>query len=290
MDTNPAPAKAPAPAPAPAPVQAPGNAGSGGGFNPKGHRVMLELMAIGALLIAAGVFAVRGGGALSSALTPLVPLSVDQKLGAIGEASLLARDCPNPAAKKYVEELAAPLLSAAGSLPFPFRFRVVDDSAVNAFALPGGFVVVNRGLLESARSGDEIAGVLGHEIQHALLRHGTRRTLREMGGSIALSLLFGGSDLQRYAELGSRLTGLKYGRAEESEADREGIALLLRANIDPSGLAVFFERLGKEGMTPPELLSTHPDPGNRALVIRAARLTGPARTLPDPKSIRCEAN
>lgn len=282
MDTKPAPAPAPAP-----PTRANGS-GQGGGFNPKSHRVLIELVVIGALLAAAGVLAARGGGAVAAALTPLVPISVDQKLGAIGELSVISRDCPNPAAKQFVEELAKPLLAAAGAQPFTFRFRVVDDPQVNAFALPGGFVVVNRGLLESAQTGEEVAGVLGHEIRHALLRHGTRRTLREMGGSMALSLLFGGSDLKGYAELGSRLTGLKYGREEEIEADREGIALLLRANIDPSGLARFFERLRKESVTPPELLSTHPDPGDRAALIRAAKLHGPARALPKPSSVSCE--
>ncbi|HKO49520.1 MAG TPA: M48 family metallopeptidase, partial [Polyangiaceae bacterium] len=230
----------------------------------------------------------RGGGALASVLTPLVPLSVDRKLGAVAEATLAARDCPNPAAKKYIEELAQPLLDSARPLPFEIRFRVVDDSAVNAFALPGGFVVVNRGLLEAAQSGEEIAGVLGHEIQHAVLRHGTRRMLRDMGGALALSLFFGGSDLQDYAAVGSRLTGLKYDRAEESEADQQGVALLLRAQIDPSGLAHFFERLSKDDLHPPEILSTHPDPGNRALEIRAAKLQGAARVLPKPGAIRCQ--
>jgi predicted Zn-dependent protease len=286
-------AKRDKPAPAPAPPPAPGQAAlasAGHGFNPKGHRVLVELLLIGAVLVAVGVSALRGGGALASVLTPLVPLSVDRKLGQIADATLAVRDCPNPAAKKYVEELAQPLLDAARPLPFELRFRVVDDSAVNAFALPGGFVVVNRGLLEAAQSGEEIAGVLGHEIQHALRRHGTRRILREMGGSLALGLLFGGSDLQDYAQVGSRLTGLKYDRAEEAEADREGVALLVRASIDPSGLAHFFERLNKDGLNPPELLSTHPDPGNRAAEIRAARLPGAARALPKPAGIRCEGN
>lgn len=260
------------------------------GFNPKGHRVFIELLVIVALLVFAGVSALRGGGALASLLTPVVPLSFDQKLGQIADATLGARDCSDPAAKKYVEELAQPLLDAARPLPFEMSFRVVDDPAVNAFALPGGFVVVNSGLLEAAESGEEIAGVLGHEIQHALLRHGTRRILREMGGSIALSILFGGSDLQSYAQVGSRLTGLEYDRAEESEADREGVALLVRASIDPAGLAHFFERLRKESLNPPELLSTHPDPGNRAAEIRGARLPGAARALPKPASVRCRSD
>ena len=279
------PAPAPAPAPAPTDVTLAGNSA---GFNPKSHRLVIELLSIGALLLAVGFSALRGGGALASVLTPVVPLSVDHKLGEIANATLGARDCPNPAAKTYVEQIAAPLLEAARPLPFQVHFRVVDDSAVNAFALPGGFVVVNRGLLEAAQSGEEVAGVLGHEIQHAVLRHGTRRMLRDMGGALALSLLLGGSDLQDYAQVGSRLTGLEYDRAEEREADQQGVALLLRAQIDPAGLAQFFERLAKDDLHPPELLSTHPDPGNRAREIRAAVLSGEARVLPKPSAIRCE--
>lgn len=297
MDTEPKPQKdadraAPAPAPAPPPptTDQAALATTGQGFNPKAHRVLIELLLVAALLVAVGVSALRGGGALASVLTPVIPTSVDQKLGKIGQASLLGRDCPNPAAKSYVEELARPLLEAAAPLPFEFQFRVVDDPAVNAFALPGGFVIVNSGLLEAAETGEEVVGVLGHEVQHALLRHGTRRVVRELGGSVALSLLFGGSDLQGYAEVGSRLTGLKYDRGEESEADREGVALLLRAGIDPSGLARFFERLTKDGLAPPELFSTHPDPGDRAAQVRAARLPGAPRVLPKPGSVRCRGS
>jgi predicted Zn-dependent protease len=279
---------APAPAPPPAPAEA-ALARRSRGFNPRGHRLLIELVLILAVLVGVGVSALRGGGALASVLTPLVPLSVDRKLGEMADATLFARDCPNPAAKKYVEQLAQPLLDAARPLPFELRFRVVDDSAVNAMALPGGFVVVNRGLLEAAQSGEEVAGVLGHEIQHALLRHGTRRMLREMGGALALSVLFGGSDLHDYAQVGSRLTGLKYDRAEEREADQRGVALLVRARIDPSGLARFFERLSKDDLNPPELLSTHPDPGNRAREIRATSLDGAPRELPKPSAIQCSA-
>ena len=275
---------APAPAPAPPFGHAPSG---GGGFDPKSHKVLVELGVIVAVLAALGALAVWGGGVIAAALTPILPVSIDRQLGSLGNSALAVAECPNPAAKKYVEELARPLLAAAAPLPFEFQFRVVDDASVNAYALPGGFVTVNRGLLEAAETGEEVAGVLGHEIQHALLRHGTRRILREMGGSFALALLFGGSDLQAYSQVASRLTGLRYDREQESEADREGVALLLRAHVDPSGLARFFARIEQEGPMPPELLSTHPDPGNRAAEIAKARLSGPGLALAKPKSVSC---
>ena len=77
-------------------------------------------------------------------------------------------------------------------------------------------------------------------------------------------------------------------RAEEREADQQGVALLLRALIDSSGLAQFFEGLSKGALNPPELLSTHPDPGNRARELRAASLSGTLRALPKPGTVRCE--
>lgn len=287
--SQPAPTPAPAPAPAPAPPPAPLTSVSSPGFDPKGHRIVTELVIALAVLLGLGVAVVVGGGALAAGLTPLVSLDLDRRLGALGsqQIELTTKECQNPAAKKYVEELAAPLLTAAAPLPFEFEFRVADDPSVNAFALPGGFVTVNRGLLEAAESGEEVAGVLGHEIQHALLRHGTKRILRELGGGLALSILLGGSDLHQIAQVASRFAGLDYDRDQESEADREGASLLLEAGVDPAGLATFFERLQKDSVGVPELLSTHPDPGNRAAALRGLAVQGSPRKLPPPSEVRC---
>lgn len=260
------------------------------GFNPKTHKFIIEMLVLGLVVVALGIGAIWGGGRIAAAFTPLIPIEVDQKLGMVGETQigLTLKDCPNPAAKKYVEDLAAPLLEAAGPLPFEFQFRVVKDPSINAFALPGGYVTVNSGLLEAAEGGEEVAGVLGHEIQHALLRHGTKRVLREMGGALVLSLLLGGTDLHALGKFAGDMVGLSYDRDQESEADREGVALLTRAKIDPSGLARFFERLTESGMTPPEILSTHPDPGNRAAEIRLSLPQGELRKLPPPSTVSCE--
>lgn len=237
-----------------------------------------------------GVLAVWGGGRLAAMLTPVVPIEVDTKIGSMasGQMSALAPECKNPLAKKYVEDIARPLLEAAQPLPFEFQFRVTQDEMVNAFALPGGFVTVNYGLLKKSETGEEVAGVIGHEIQHALLRHGTKRILRELGGSIALSLILGGSDLHEVGQVASQVTGLSYDRDQESEADLRGVDLMLKSGIDPSGLAVFFERLKKDSVSPPELMSTHPDPGNRAERIRAAKLSRVRIPLPSPRDIPCD--
>jgi beta-barrel assembly-enhancing protease len=260
------------------------------GFQNSAGRIALELLVAVAIVVGLGVGATWGGGALAAALTPYLPTSIDGALGESASRQLGAEgECPNPAARRYVESLAEPLLEAAGELPFEFQFRVADDPAINAFALPGGFVTVNRGLLEAAETGEEVAGVLAHEIQHAVLRHGTRRVLRQLGGRALLWLLTGGSDIHVLAQSVSYLKELEYDRGQESEADREGLALLVRAGIDPQGLASFFERLKREGaIAAPELLSTHPEPGNRARLVREASAEVTiTRRLPPPSAGVC---
>jgi predicted Zn-dependent protease len=250
----------------------------------------LEVLGSIAALAAIGVGLVYAGGALAARATPLISTSVDRTIGEASQKQMALgqEECKNPAAQAYVEEIARPLLAKAGKLPFEFHFRVVDTDEVNAFALPGGFVTVNRGLLEAAESGEEVAGVLGHEIQHALLRHGTKRVLRELGGTVLISLILGGTDLHGVGQMAGQLTGLSYDRGQETEADERGVVLLVAAGVDPAGLSTFFARLSKDAIRPPELLSTHPDPGDRATLIKRYQLAGTFKKLPPPSSAPCD--
>lgn len=280
---------APPPPPLPEIAGAFGGQGQGGGFDPKGGRLLAEVVGGVLVMLALGAAVIFAGGSIAAWATPLIPISVDVTIGeaAQKQMSLTQKECTNPAVKKYVEDLAAPMIESAGKVRFDFSFRVVDTQEVNAFALPGGYVTVNRGLLEAAETGEEVAGVIGHEIQHALLRHGTKRILRQLGSAVIMNLIFGGSDLQDVSQIAGQMTGLSYDRSQESEADEHGVALMVGANIDPRGLAEFFERLSKDSLRPPELLSTHPDPGTRAeLVSRAAR-GGNFVKLKKPSTVPC---
>lgn len=283
---------APAPPPPPPSLQTTGaNAPPASGFQSSSRRVTIELGLVALLVVALGLLAVFGGGWLASALTPVISPELDRRLGQLAQAQQLeSGECSNAEPKRYVEQLVAPLLKAAGPLPFEVELRVVDDESVNAFALPGGFVTVNIGLLQEAESGEEVAGVLAHELQHALLRHGTRRMLRELGMSAILGLLTGGGDLQTLSGMASNLIGLSYDRDQESEADARGVELLRKAGIDASGLARFFERLAKSGdAAPPALLSTHPDPGDRARWVREGSTGHASRALPPlPEELSCK--
>jgi predicted Zn-dependent protease len=216
---------------------------------------------------------------------------MDEKLGRPSwEALRLSgQACTDSAARRYVASLLEPLLAALGETPFQFELMVVDAPEVNAFALPGGFIVVNSGLLAEARSGEEVAAVLAHELSHVTLRHSTRRIAGGLGVSAALALVLGVVDFGAPAYTLSYLASLGYGRDQEREADEQGLALLQRAGISPLGMATFFERLSSS-LNPPELLSTHPDPGDRAERARAsAEGFQPRVVLPPPAGAACAA-
>ena len=262
------------------------------GFGHSPRRMAAEL---GLLFGGLVVLIVGGYWAVSSTagwLVTQLPVSLDTQLGEASYGMLAPEDkrCTNPAIKAYVEQLAGPLVEVAGA-PFPFRFEVVDDDAINAFALPGGFVAINRGLLVKAKTAEEVAGVLAHELQHAIQRHGMRRIAREIGVAASIGLVLGWLDVQGMTAAAVSLVGRSYDRDQEAEADRLGRALLLQAGIHPDGMATFFERLAQEGPSLPALISTHPDSGERARLAREGpKFEGRPRKLPPPQDWPCHAD
>jgi predicted Zn-dependent protease len=260
------------------------------GFQVSGKRTVVETALVVGLvvLVVVGLLALVRLGA--GALVNRVPISVDRALGEQSARAVRASSspCTDAGPKNYVDAIAAPLVKALADDRFEFDFVVVDDDEVNAFALPGGFVTVDMGLLKHAESGEEVAAVLAHELQHVVRRHGTRRILRELGASALLSAVFGGTDIAVPASVVRDFVSQAYDRSEESEADSRGLELLVRAGIDPRGMATFFERLAKTSTAPPAILSTHPDPGDRAeRAAKVAREAKPTVTLPAPTGLRC---
>jgi predicted Zn-dependent protease len=261
------------------------------GFQMTGRRALWEIaIVLGVIAIAlVGLLAaVRAG---TGVLANYVPTSFDRTLGDQAGRTVEATSspCTDPGPRRFVEAVAAPLVRTLDDKRWDFRFIVVENEEVNAFALPGGFVTVNMGLLQSAESGEEVAAVLAHELQHVVCRHGTRRMLRELGTTVIFGAVFGATDVAVPATVVRNFMSNAYDRAEESEADARGLTLLSQAGIDPEGMARFFERLEKTSVAPPAILSTHPDPGDRATkAALAAKGAHPTVSLPSPKGLRCK--
>ncbi len=147
---------------------------------------------------------------------------------------------------------------------FPWEVRLLDnDQVVNAFCLPGGKMAVYTGILPIAQSETGLAVVMGHEIAHALERHGTEAVSRQMGAGLILQILTGGEPGQM-AQLAANLTNLSFGRRAELEADRSGLRYMARAGYNPEEAVGFWQRMAEgAGPSPPEWLSTHPSNANR---------------------------
>ncbi|MFN7131157.1 MAG: M48 family metallopeptidase [Myxococcales bacterium] len=203
----------------------------------------------------------------------LVPRSWEDKLGelVVREFHTMGGRCTNPALLATVDEVLARLSSASDS-GYPFRIAVIDHPMVNALAAPGGHLVVFRGLLDRLKTPEELAGILAHEVQHVTLRHSTQALMRELSMSLALSAISGGMDPSQIAVAAKTLGGLRLSRKAESEADLEGMELMLRAGFRGEAMVDAFavlEDAGSPGRAL-EWLSTHPDTVSRRDALRAA--------------------
>lgn len=162
-------------------------------------------------------------------------------------------------------------LSAASSMPYKFDVYLAKSKEVNAFALPGGKIIVFSGLIKDAKSDDEIAGVLGHEIGHLKKRHSLRDLLHSVSLLQFCKFVFGDNheDVQELMNLMLKIEGLKYNRDQESEADEIGINLAKKAGYDPNGLIHFFQRIqDEESNSPPAFILSHPLPKNRVVALK----------------------
>lgn len=185
---------------------------------------------------------------------------------------------PDAAWQRYIQQFGARLAATSERPNLPWTFRVVDDPAVNAFALPGGFIYVTRGLLAHLTNEAELASVVGHEIGHVTARH----TAAEMSKQelIGLGLAAGSmvsSQVAKYAGTANQALGLlylKFSRDDESQADELGLRYMRRANFDPRQMPEVFRMLDRleaagGGGRVPTWLETHPSPANRVATISA---------------------
>lgn len=179
----------------------------------------------------------------------------------------------NSRVDNYLNNLGRSLAAHAPGEKYPYQFKVVNDRAINAFALPGGPVYINRGVIEAADNEAQLASVIAHEASHVALRHGTNQASKAYIAQVPLAILGGA--------LGSNSTGailaqigagfatnsllLKYSRSAESQADMMGTQILYDSGYDDRAMAQFFEKIQAQdkGGRPVEFFSNHPNPDNR---------------------------
>lgn len=215
-----------------------------------------------------------GVSLLANALAAITPPSVEARLGR-AVANVFApvkMRCDDPAREALLDRVARPLIRAAGS-GYEFRIIYTTHAEPNAFAAPGGYIVVFQGLLDQAATPEEFAGVLAHEIMHVTHKHTTRALARHVSTQTLLSLMaMDSAGTPAALEQALALDSLRYQRNDEEEADREATRLLARAGIDPGGLATFLRRLhadprfGGPSMT---YLSSHPALLDRVRLLEA---------------------
>ncbi len=203
---------------------------------------------------------------------------------------------PDQELQGYVQEMGEGLAARSERPDLPWTFRVLDDPLVNAFALPGGFIYITRGIMAHLDSEAELAGVLGHEIGHVTARHSvnqiSRAQIAQLGLGIGMVLK---PELQRFQGLASSSLGLlflKFGRDDEHQADELGVRYMGRLGYDPAQLSGVMAMLGsisgvEEEGRPPEWLSTHPNPENREEAI--LEMARQAQVAQDPPLVGREA-
>ncbi len=200
--------------------------------------------------------------------------------------------CNAPKVDAYLADLGKKLIAKlpTGGVEYPWEFHCVNDKEINAFALPGGYVFVDRGAIEAADNEAQLAGVMAHELAHVALRHGTAEATKAQAAQAGvgiISTIFGGNaGGALLTELGRFSAGgvlLRYSRTAETQADVVGTQVLYDAGYDPRALAQFFEKIEAEskGHNPPEFFSDHPNPEHRVERVQEeiAKLGGLPRNM-----------
>lgn len=264
------------------------------------RRILAGASIFGALAFMAIAF-VYGPPLLAKPLAGSVPVAWEEDIGK-QTADLVYRmfakgkTCDGAAGVAALDKLVGQMAESTET-PYRLHVTVADSPVVNALALPGGQVILFRGLIEKAGSAEEVTGVLAHELAHVTLRHPTQGLIVSAGWSAMLSAFTGGASgsSDAIAQIAAQLATSAYSRDVESEADREGVAILEKLGIDSRGLIAFFDKLKElegEGAKIPVFFSSHPLTDDRIAEIEAISSSngGPAMTRAEWSAVRkvCE--
>jgi Zn-dependent protease with chaperone function len=260
----------------------------------RGERRMRTQVVVWSLAATASLLlvAVWGVPRIATELAPLVPYSVERKLGAAIErqvrASLASRhagtalECgngPGEQAGRAAFDKLMERLEASAALPIPLKAFVVRSPDANAIALPGGYVYVFQGLIDDAKTPDELAGVIAHEVGHVAHRDGMRSVLQTAGLSLMFGMLLGDFVGGGAVVLAAKtILQTRYSREVEEAADVHGVALMKKIDGDPRALGAILQRIAGTTHPGPKILADHPDTRDRVARIDAA--AGPAPGAP----------
>jgi Zn-dependent protease with chaperone function len=213
----------------------------------------------------------------------LFSVAQDQEIGrqSAVEAERQLPILANRSIEGYINAVGKRLAAVAPGANYPYQFKVVNASDINAFALPGGYLYLNRGLIEAAQNEGQLAGVMAHEMAHVALRHGTNQASKAYLGQAGLGVmggLVGGKSSSTQKAIGAiggfglNTLFLKFSRTDEEQADIVGAQMMAKAGYDPKDMVDFFEMLRSKAARDPgkveQFFSTHPAPQNRASRIR----------------------
>lgn len=192
-------------------------------------------------------------------------------------------------ANRYINLLGDQIASHTSRADLDWHFYIVDSKEVNAFAVPGGYVYVNRGLVERTTNMDELAGVLGHEIGHVVRRHSIKQMEKEQGANIGITLacvltnICNSQAAGALINVGGTAVFARFSRQDEAEADQEAVGNTVRTNISPNGIVTMFEKLIAERKSHPSAVegwfATHPLEEDRIADVRATIAAIPAAQL-----------
>jgi predicted Zn-dependent protease len=257
--------------------------------DPAFRRLRVRLTAYAAIgIVVAIVFLYLWGIPLTAKIiTPHIPMAWEKGLGA-SALNILAPEesrCQDPELERAIREMVE-RLKAVDDGPYAYRVFVTQSPIFNAVALPGGNIVIFRGLLEKTDSPEALAAVVAHEMQHIKNRHATQRIIKDSSTGLILSAISGDvtGALLYGAKAASNLAMLSYSRQDEEEADAAGIKMLIDARLDPAAMIRFFAVMEQHGGKShlPQYLSTHPDMNERIerlkSLIRKAEKDRPAYT------------
>ncbi len=232
------------------------------------HLLMTALLAI--VLLASGCKGKKGLG------LNLFPLSDDIKLGKQVSQQIesdpqqfpILKEQGNEKVYQYIRGITRKILNSGNVKHkdnFVWQVKIIDDpKTLNAFCTPGGYIYVYTGLIKYLDSEDQLAGVMGHEIAHADLRHSTRQMTKMFGLQTLIAVVTGKSEPGMLEQVAMGLVNLKFSRSHETESDNHSVLYLCGTGYNAAGAAGFFEKIESEGSSrPPQFLSTHPNPDNR---------------------------